>query len=320
LSTATQESISIHNPQDFAAAIPTLVGFQPRESIVTVLIKHGRVLVTVRVDIPETWAETQDYLVETVTSIDPDSVLLALCTSRGSGDLPHAPEVMGLTAGLAAAAAQVHDVLLIDGDRFWSYLCHEATCGNPHGTVFEPGTDIGRLDALRTRQDLVAHFALRPDRTPPREAFQAAVKALKGCPREAAEAAWAAVQNLAGGSQDETQRALVQLGLSGIIPRDYVLARIARHEDPQPLVDVLVDLALCSPDQIRSRLCGAAAALLAATQDSSLPATTLCSHAGDDSLAELVQRCVIIGTPPSNMRALLRDSLPLVLAQMEEPQ
>ena len=48
--------LRVRRPADFLAVIPYLVGFHPSESVVAVLCRDGRVLLTARMDLPPTGA------------------------------------------------------------------------------------------------------------------------------------------------------------------------------------------------------------------------------------------------------------------------
>jgi Domain of unknown function (DUF4192) len=58
--------LKVRRPDELLAVVPYLVGFHPDESIVAVFIKSGRVLLTARMDLPESagdeLAEEIDWL------------------------------------------------------------------------------------------------------------------------------------------------------------------------------------------------------------------------------------------------------------------
>jgi len=63
-------------------------------------------------------------------------------------------------------------------------------------------------------------------------------------------------------------------------------------------------------------MCGTAAAVLAATQCSTVPASCLAELAGNDSLANLVKEGIRGGFPPASLNEIFRDALPVVIRQL----
>ena len=83
--------------------------------------------------------------------------------------------------------------------------------------------------------------------------------------------------------------------------------------------DILPDQTLASGQTGSApRICGAGTAALAALNGSTVPASTLIVHAGDDSLAELVRRGITRGLNPNALREVFTSALGLVEAQLNE--
>lgn len=321
LSVDTQSSV-IRRPADVAAMLPSLVGFTPQMCLVIVCVKDDAVLVTIRLDLPDDWSDLGDGLLATFERVGAEKVLLIVCARRGSGDLPFATHMSDLISTWCDAGVAVLDALLIDTDRYWSYLCHTDACCDIDGTHF---AFRDALAASQRREDVVRAFDLSPDQTPSQEAYTAVLGALEGACRIRADRAWDAVTRLAEGSRQEGNKcgdpklhATLHLLLQDVRVRDFVLTQIALAPTPKLLVDAVVEAALTAPAELLPRVAGAAAALLAAVEASSIPATCLAQHAGDDSLADLVLRSIASGVAPSALRELLKSSLPEVERQLDE--
>lgn len=125
--------LRVRRPADFLAVIPYLVGFQPTESVVAVLSRRGRVLLTARIDLPpaELADEVADHLAEVTDRHDVDEAVLAVYSS----DLASGRRV--LEQLVARAAVPVRDALLVGGGRWWSLTCLTGCCP-PEGSPYDP--------------------------------------------------------------------------------------------------------------------------------------------------------------------------------------
>ena len=100
--------------------------------------------------------------------------------------------------------------------------------------------------------------------------------------------------------------------------RDFVLASIALSDgSAQPCVDVVVQAALTAPEDLRPRIAGAAAALLAACGESSIAVDVPARARRGQSLADLVRVSVEAVVPPATLREVFADSaMPMVEEQL----
>ena len=115
----------------------------------------------------------------------------------------------------------------------------------------------------------------------------------------------------------DLMRSRLQVAIDNVIVRDYVLAGIALSDDgTDELVDVIVQAALTAPEDLRPRVAGAAAALLAACGDSSIATTCLLELADGQSLAELVRVSVNAAVPPATLREVFSSAMPMVEDQL----
>jgi hypothetical protein len=138
--------VRIGDPGEVAAALPQLLGFRPRESVVLVSLTGSggrRVGLCVRADIPpaEHAASVAAVLTRSVRTDRPRKVLVAVVSEAPgpSADLPHRPLVGELVRALASAAVAVPEVLLVRGGRWWSYDCPQPCCAPSAGTPLPAG-------------------------------------------------------------------------------------------------------------------------------------------------------------------------------------
>jgi Domain of unknown function (DUF4192) len=161
--------VQISDPGEIAAALPYLLGFHPRESVVLVSLggpSGGRLGLTVRADLPppEHAAAVAGMLARGVATDHPAGVLVLVvseapdepatpltdadegdgegdCEGDGDGEgdgdaveLPHRGVLHDVVLALAAAGIPVRDSLLVRGGRWWSYECPHPCCAPGGGT------------------------------------------------------------------------------------------------------------------------------------------------------------------------------------------
>jgi Domain of unknown function (DUF4192) len=174
--------VRISDPGEIAAALPALLGFHPRESVVLVSLtgpSAGRVGLTVRADLPpDGRAEaTAAEVTRSVRTNRPGGVLLTVVsevpdvpgagsTGRGAdggpSGLPHRELVHEVVLALTADRIPVRAALLVRAGRWWSYDSARPCCAPGAGTPLPQG--VTALEAAsvatgtvveRDRSDLV---------------------------------------------------------------------------------------------------------------------------------------------------------------------
>jgi hypothetical protein len=252
--------VSLVDPGEIAAALPLLLGFRPRESVVLVSLtgpRGVRVGLTVRADIPapEHAAALAAELTRRVRTDRPAAVLLLVVTDvddpdpgGGHDDLPHRALVHELTLALHRDRLPVRDALLVLAGRWWSYDCPSACCRPGRGTPLPVGTS--ELEAATvaagvvvadSREELAARIAPRPGAAPMsavtrRVAAEAAARLAEIGADATAEESWTAVNaglahSRAGTALSERALARILWGLRDIAVRDRAL-QLALDEDP----------------------------------------------------------------------------------------
>jgi hypothetical protein len=138
--------VRIGDPGEIAAALPQLLGFRPRESVVLMSLTGPtgrRVGLCVRGDIPPAGyaAEAAAALTRSLRTARPRAALLAVVSEAPDDgvDLPHRPLVAELVQALTAARIPVPEILLVRAGRWWSYDCPQPCCAPAAGTPLPPG-------------------------------------------------------------------------------------------------------------------------------------------------------------------------------------
>lgn len=310
----------ITSPAALVAMLPTLVGFTPEESLVIVFLEDDHVIVTMRMDLGETSYSVNEYVVTTAMRVGANAALIATYTGDRTEAQACTSLVTGITAALEDAAVPVRDALAIAGDRYWSYLCQDDQCCGREGNVVP---DLASV----TREDIVARFTAQPELSPGVEALELAAGEADPDLLIRGTQAWESVQLLstidtcADSPDAELLRARLLVWCQHVHVRDFVLCSLAAVDTgPDALVDVVVQTALRAPEDLRPRLAGMAAALLAACGVSSIPASCLADLAGDDSLAQLVSASISSAVPPQVLREMFANGLDQVLRAIQSTQ
>lgn len=324
-----RSNLVLRSPAEFAAAIPALLGFTPHASLVAVFLGEGRVIVTMRVDLPEDLEDFTEHATGVACRVGADAVVLAVCCPRGVGDLPHHDGVDALIGALEDDGVAVKDALLIDSGRYWSYGCQSPQCCPPEGVPIpeDHALEAERVGAgmpavAESRDAVIERYRPRPHLTASPELHAEAAAILQVPVAERARQCWDEVRLLAAnppvpGDAGPLMRARLQAGMGDVRVRDFVMASIAASDTSvEALTDVVVQAALTAPEDIRPRISAAAAALLAGSDGSSIAVDCLLDLAGDESLADLVRISQQIPTPPSTLRAMFASAMPMVQEQL----
>ncbi|TMR01228.1 DUF4192 domain-containing protein [Nonomuraea turkmeniaca] len=147
------------------AAVPYLVGFHPRNSLIIIGLDRGQAKMVVRWGLPL----PPGALAPLTPLFDREAVTQVVIIGYGSGDVvtPAVDEVR-----LVAAKAEVHvgEALRAHEGRYWSYVCDVPMCCPAEGTPYDPSTS--QVAAEATVRGLVA--------LPDREALERTVAPVTG--------------------------------------------------------------------------------------------------------------------------------------------
>jgi hypothetical protein len=142
-------TLRLRSPADVVSAIPYLVGFHPRESVVVLGCDGDHGAFAVRLDLT-----AKEALLEHVSGLvarrGPDAVILA-----GYGPSGRVTSVLERVRDrLGEHGIKIREALRVEDGRFWSYLCGDATCCPPEGVPVDPAA--GTIAAAATAAGLVA--------------------------------------------------------------------------------------------------------------------------------------------------------------------
>lgn len=178
-------ALTMRTPGELLEAIPYLLGFQPRDSLVIVGLADTRVTITARVDLSEladraVLAETMHVLANSQAA----QVIAAVYDDTSSDvvrqALPHAELVEDFARCAARFGIDVIDAVLVCGGRWWSYACADDACCPQGGRELlgdasptRAAATFAGLVALADRDELAAQ--LEPADAAERAALEPAI-------------------------------------------------------------------------------------------------------------------------------------------------
>lgn len=125
-------------PDDLLALVPYLLGFQPTESLVAVLVENGRVLLSARIDLPKGGGEGLVACTKDLVHRHAPSALVLIVYSA---DRERAERLLARHLDALSGVVPISDALLVDGHRWWSLTCTSGCCpaeGTPYAPEVHP--------------------------------------------------------------------------------------------------------------------------------------------------------------------------------------
>jgi hypothetical protein len=150
--------LSLAGPAALLEAVPYLLGFHPRESLVLVGLEAQRVVVTVRIDLTD--LDQPGLLTHTVEAAQRGGArsfvgVVYTAAPAGPGErLPGLWTAEAMAGAVGEAGGLILDVLLVAVDRWWSYSCADPECCPDHGQPLP--VDPSLVSATATYAGLVA--------------------------------------------------------------------------------------------------------------------------------------------------------------------
>ena len=133
----TERRIRISSPTAVLAVVPVLLGFQPGNSVVVIGTDRPRaeVRLTLRYDLPDP-ALAGAVARHAMSVLSAQRIPAALAVGYGPEHLvsPVAEALRDLAPG---AGITMTELLRVEGQRFWSYVCADPSCCPPEGTSFD---------------------------------------------------------------------------------------------------------------------------------------------------------------------------------------
>jgi hypothetical protein len=320
--------VRIRDAGELAAAVPHLLGFRPRESVVLLSLTGAggrRMGLTVRADIPpaEHAASLAAVLARSLCTDRPDAAVVVVVSETpdagppGAPDIPHRELVWEMVRALAALGVPVGHALFVRGGRWWDYDCPYGCCGPRGGTPLP--TEVTELAVAavatgtvveRDRDALIARIAPPPERDRgamaaacARVAVECSAAVLDSGMEAVAAESWAAVVDAAARCRPGAA------GLDGLT--DAEVARVVWGLRDSDVRDRAIGLALGPEPAAAEQLWTECTRRAPAPLDAA-PATLLAVSAwlrGDGALANVALGRALDSEPGYGLARLLGDAL-----------
>jgi hypothetical protein len=165
----SRPALSITSPASLLAIVPHLLTFQPRDSLVVIGTEgpRARVRLTLRYDLPdpadpEICAEIAEHATGVLSA---QRIETAAVVGYGPG-VRVTPLADALQERSPEFGVHISELLRVEGQRYWSYMCENPECCPPEGTPFtvenHPATEAfaaGGAPVLASREELAATLA-----------------------------------------------------------------------------------------------------------------------------------------------------------------
>jgi hypothetical protein len=321
-------TVRLSDPGDIAAALPQLIGFVPRESLVAVSLRGApglRLGLTARVDLPalEHGRQIVGGVVRSLLTDRPDAVLLVVVSedddetgpAGAAPELPHRALLHEAVLAFEGVRVAVREALLVRRGRWWSYDCARPCCAPGAGTPLPDGTSPLAAATALTGQVVEADRAALVRRLAP-VGFLAAAGMARACDevgdeiaRRTAQLGWDVVMEEAWTAVLAAVDAAGPGSVQGL--EDRQVARLAWGLRDVDLRDRALPLALgrsaAAAEWVWTELTRRAPAPLDAA-----PATLLAVTAwvrGDGALANVALERALASEPSYTFAVLLRSAL-----------
>ena len=137
---ADPAQVRVGSPASLLAIIPHLLGFMPEASVVVIGLTppRDRIRVTLRYDLPDpTDADlVTDIAGHAVGVISSQRLTAAIAVGYGPESLV-TPVADAVRDAAQRAGIDLHDVLRVEGGRYWSYRCGDEACCPAAGVPFD---------------------------------------------------------------------------------------------------------------------------------------------------------------------------------------
>ena len=324
------------SPHDLLAAVPFMVGYHPKDSLVAMALREQKVVMAMRMDYPDT--EAMEAVSKTIAShLFREQASEAIVV----GYLPDTARAVDPLAALreviAESGVSVKECIEVRAGRFRSTLCEDLDCCPPEGTPVPPlsdsrvtveqvaaGNPLPYLDLDEMKRSIAA--------LPADKELNKAIKKIAEIDydsdevitfqREGADAIneLAAEFKRDGVSENKALIALVLVRLLDLQVRDYAMG-MATEESMELLWDMWRWLLRVAPRGYVAPIAVIFATISYERGDGALAQRAL-DRAFEDSpsyqMAKLLRRTFAAGWPPSAFTQMRADLHPKICAAIYE--
>jgi hypothetical protein len=311
MSELAPEQLKVTNLCEFVTSLVSAIPAPITNKIVLAYVNGDECPCVAFVDMDKDWVETLEKVIDLTGGLTYDQAIFTVFTERGDGELPFANQVKDIISYFDTTSLHLLDVLLVDGNRYWSYMCAGDGCCDINGNFIEqavlaiappPVEESPEIEVLN-EADIQAIC----------EQFEGRVPAL-------AKVTWNSLQALTepymGTVEARNQyQAEVIAGVQNIKVRDWTMCQIIQGEgQEQALIDALLECVKVAPVGLQARIAAVGAMLLKASDADHNAIWAMLDLSGEESLGRLVRTAVTHNVPSR----VARDSITAVIQTCTE--
>ena len=294
MSELAPEQLKVTNPRQFVTSLLSASPTPITNKIVLAYVNGDECPCVAFVDMDKDWVETLEKVIDLTGGLSYDQAIFTVFTQRGDGELPFSSQVKDIINYFETTSLHLLDVLLVDDNRYWSYMCTGDGCCDIEGNIIE--------------QTVLAIAPPPVEESPEIEVLdeadiQAICEQFDGRVSELANLTWNSLQALtepfSGALEARNQhQAEVIAGVQNIKVRDYIMCQIIQGEEQEPaLIDALMECVKVAPNGPQARIAAVGAMLLKASDSDHDSIFKLLALSGEESLGSLVRTAVTHNVP-----------------------
>ena len=294
MSELAPEQLKVTNPREFVTSLVNASPTPITNKIVLAYVHGDECPCVAFVDMDKDWVETLEKVIGLTGGHSYDQAIFTVFTARGDGELPFADQVKDIISYFETTSLHLLDVLLVDDNRYWSYMCNGEGCCDINGNTIEQ-------NVLAIAPPPVEEW---PEIQVLNEAeIQAICEQFEGRRFELANLAWNSLQALTEPfsgpveARNQHQKEVIA-GVQNIKVRDWMMCQIIQGEEQeQALLDALLECVKVAPEGPQARIAAVGAMLLKASDVDHNAVWQMLDLSGEESLGHLVRTAVTHNVP-----------------------
>ena len=294
MSELAPEQLKVTNPREFVTSLVSASPTPITNKIVLAYVNGDECPCVAFIDMDKDWVETLEKVIGVTGGLTYDQAIFTVFTERGDNELPFSSQVKDIISYFETTTLHLLDVLLVDDNRYWSYMCNGDGCCDIEGNIIEqtvlaiappPVEESPEIQVLNEAE------------------IQAICEQFDGRVYELANLTWNALQALAepfSGTVEalNQHQAVVIAGVQNIKVRDYIMCQIIQGEEQeQALIEALLECVKVAPQGPKARIAAVGAMLLKASDADHDAIWKLLELSGEESLGSLVRTAVTHNVP-----------------------
>lgn len=303
--------VDVSAPRGFINSITTQSTTALNDCVLVAFLNDNACVRIDQHDLPVDWVEMLEALMNTATDSGVEQVIITVFGTKGEGRLPFAQEVKDIKDTLDAAQIHLLDLLFVQGNHYWSYMCEDLDCCPSEGNVLQAEVrELAPPPADVTPEIVVLSVA----------DIRAICEQFEGRVHESANLTWTALQALTEPYsvtvevRNQHQKEVIA-GVQNIKVRDWMMCQIIQGEEQeQALLDALLECVKVAPKGHQARIAAVGAMLLKASDADHNAIWAMLDLSCEESLGRLVQTAVTHNVPSR----VARDSITAVIDTCNE--